>query len=227
MSSAIVWGTQVGTSSTYELKSAYFDNTAPTLGGFTTANLVATKPASFSVTTSDRWTTAPTVTWDFDDGTTGTGTNPTHTYALPGNYRVTITTTDEFGNSFSQGAADHGGPGTGHRWEHRRDRRDHTAAGTWPTYRARPSARAKRGVTITCTAPQAPDRRGDAVCHAPQVRGDWHRREDLRAEGRKHEGLELQAHLHAEEAPEEGQVQPTGRSERPRRQRHPDGDVHP
>ncbi len=114
--SAIVWGTQVGTSSTYELKSAYFDNTAPTLGGFTTANLVATKPASFSVTTSDRWTTAPTVTWDFDDGTTGTGTNPTHTYALPGNYRVTITTTDEFGNSTLAGAADHGGLGTGQRW---------------------------------------------------------------------------------------------------------------
>lgn len=149
--SAIVWGTRVGTSSTYELKSAYFDNTAPTLSGFTSANLVATKPASFSVTTSDRWTTAPTVTWDFDDGTTGTGTNPTHTYALPGNYRITITTTDEFGNSTSQeqritvaSAPATGGTG------------GTTGGRNLADLSCKAKRKGKRGVTITCTAPQAP-----------------------------------------------------------------------
>jgi PKD repeat protein len=31
--------------------------------------------------------------WDFGDGTSGTGTNPSHTYSAPGNYAVTITST--------------------------------------------------------------------------------------------------------------------------------------
>lgn len=152
--SAIVWGTQVGTSSTYELKSAYFDNTAPTLGGFTTANLVATKPASFSVTTSDRWTTAPTVTWDFDDGTTGTGTNPTHTYALPGNYRVTITTTDEFGNSTSQeqritvaSAPTSGGTGGG---------TGGSSSKNLDSLSCKAKRKGAKGVQITCMSPTAP-----------------------------------------------------------------------
>ncbi len=107
------------------------------------------------MTTSDRWTTAPTVTWDFDDGTTGTGTNPTHTYALPGNYRVTITTTDEFGNSFSQeqritvapapatGGNTGGTGGT-------------TGGRNLADLSCKAKRKGKRGVTITCTAPQAP-----------------------------------------------------------------------
>ena len=36
------------------------------------------------------------VTWDYGDGNTGTGTNPSHTYAEEGIYEVTLTiTTDE------------------------------------------------------------------------------------------------------------------------------------
>jgi len=38
--------------------------------------------------------------WDFGDGTTAVGENPTHTYQLPGEYTVTLTVTDNAGLTF-------------------------------------------------------------------------------------------------------------------------------
>jgi hypothetical protein len=43
--------------------------------------------------------------WDFGDGTTATDAAPTHTYAAPGTYTVTLTTTDENGFSASTSQA--------------------------------------------------------------------------------------------------------------------------
>lgn len=39
------------------------------------------------------------IMWDFGDGSTGVGINPTHAYELPGEYTVTITLSDGSGNT--------------------------------------------------------------------------------------------------------------------------------
>jgi len=39
-----------------------------------------------------------TYEWDFDDGSKGSGENPTHVYQYPGNYTVTLTVKDSAGN---------------------------------------------------------------------------------------------------------------------------------
>ena len=40
-----------------------------------------------------------TYEWDFDDGSKGSGENPTHVYKYPGNYTVTLTVKDSAGNT--------------------------------------------------------------------------------------------------------------------------------
>ncbi|HEV2207408.1 MAG TPA: choice-of-anchor D domain-containing protein [Verrucomicrobiae bacterium] len=47
---------------------------------------------------SDPDGTIATYQWDFGDGTTGTGSNPTHTYAVAGTYTVTLIVTDSQGS---------------------------------------------------------------------------------------------------------------------------------
>ena len=42
-----------------------------------------------------------TYSWDFGDGTTGTGVNPTHAYATAGTYTVTLKAQDKDGGSNS------------------------------------------------------------------------------------------------------------------------------
>ncbi len=44
-----------------------------------------------------------TYAWDFGDGSTGTGVNPSHTYAADGVYTVTLVVTDALGNSSPPG----------------------------------------------------------------------------------------------------------------------------
>jgi hypothetical protein len=50
-------------------------------------NVVVNQPVNFAAG-------GGTITWDYGDGTTGSGTSATHQYATPGTYTVTVTLTD-------------------------------------------------------------------------------------------------------------------------------------
>lgn len=79
---------------------AGFDGAPPDILSVSAPAGVAGKPVSFSANVTDRWTT-PTVTWNFGDGVTATGSSVTHTYAKHGIYPVIITAQDGVGNQRS------------------------------------------------------------------------------------------------------------------------------
>ena len=62
-----------------------------------TANFTLAQPGGpgTAVVFTDTSTGAPAVSWswNFGDGTTSTEQNPTHLYAAPGNYQITLTVT--------------------------------------------------------------------------------------------------------------------------------------
>ncbi len=63
-------------------------------------NGTAGQAVSFDGTgSSDPDGTIVSYDWNFGDGTTGSGATPTHTYATPGNYAVSLTVTDNDGAS--------------------------------------------------------------------------------------------------------------------------------
>ena len=63
--------------------------------------VVAGQTVVFSVGATDSAGATLTYTWDFGDGTTGTGSTPSHVYLLPGTYIATVTVTDSLGNTSS------------------------------------------------------------------------------------------------------------------------------
>lgn len=78
---------------------SYFDETAPHLTA--TASTGATTTGStvtFSAAASDRWSTT-NVSWDFGDGSTGSGTQVARSFSAPGEYPVVATARDAAGNS--------------------------------------------------------------------------------------------------------------------------------
>ena len=62
--------------------------------------VVAGQPAALSTTLSDLWSGlgAGQPSWNFGDGTTGTGSPVAHTFATPGTYVVSVTASDSAGN---------------------------------------------------------------------------------------------------------------------------------
>ena len=73
---------------------------APPLASFTvgTASPTATQPVPFDASgSSDPDGTITGYSWDFGDGTTGSGAKPSHTYSHAGEYTVTLTVTDDEG----------------------------------------------------------------------------------------------------------------------------------
>lgn len=57
------------------------------------------QPVSFDATASEPGGTIASYAWDFGDGTTSSAEDPVHQYAAAGVYRVTLTVTDDLGNS--------------------------------------------------------------------------------------------------------------------------------
>jgi hypothetical protein len=54
-------------------------------------------PVTFTVSPLDLWSGLGTTTWNFGDGSSGTGTSVTHAYTTPGDHTVTVTATDALG----------------------------------------------------------------------------------------------------------------------------------
>ncbi|MGI9821984.1 PKD domain-containing protein [Agromyces sp. Marseille-Q5079] len=81
----------------YQVGLDILPNVVPTAAFTMTAtDLTATFDAS---TSSDSDGTVASYAWDFGDGQTGTGANPTHEYAVGGSYAVTLTVTDDEGGT--------------------------------------------------------------------------------------------------------------------------------
>jgi PKD repeat protein len=66
--------------------------TEPGVSAFSLEGIVG-EPVTFEGTVEDPYED-PEFSWDFGDGTEGTGETPEHTYAAPGTYKVTMTPTD-------------------------------------------------------------------------------------------------------------------------------------
>jgi hypothetical protein len=73
-----------------------------TSGPFATPNPVALGQSMlFSFGVADPNSSPLTYLWNFGDGTTATGATPTHTYTTTGAFTVTVTATNQFGQSVS------------------------------------------------------------------------------------------------------------------------------
>jgi outer membrane protein OmpA-like peptidoglycan-associated protein len=57
------------------------------------------QPTTVQFSANVRGDSPLTYEWNFGDGTTGTGANPTHTYSEPGTYTVTLTASNEAGST--------------------------------------------------------------------------------------------------------------------------------
>jgi hypothetical protein len=96
---AAVWIDSAPIDQNTRLVTAEFDRTPPNFSATTVPAFSTTgQPVSASATAGDDWST-PTITWDFGDGTTGSGGSISHTYAAAGTYNLTVTATDAAGNT--------------------------------------------------------------------------------------------------------------------------------
>jgi hypothetical protein len=82
------------------LSGEILDNTPPVIDGLTLAPATAGQSAQFGVTAHDSWS-ATSASWNFGDGTSTTGTAPTHTYTSSGVQTVGVTVTDAAHNTTS------------------------------------------------------------------------------------------------------------------------------
>ena len=71
----------------------------PPVANFTVNNTTATYPNPLTVQFTDKSQYATSWYWNFGDGTNSTLENPTHTYNALGNYTVSLTATNAYGNN--------------------------------------------------------------------------------------------------------------------------------
>jgi PKD repeat protein len=78
---------------------AFHVNQPPTVSIPGTIQGAPGTPIQFSSTATDSDGTITSYDWDFGDNSTGTGPNPSHVYAAAGTYNVTLTVTDDSGET--------------------------------------------------------------------------------------------------------------------------------
>lgn len=86
----------------------YRINTAPEILSHLTASespALSSQPVTMFVSAQDLDGDRLTATWDFGDGTMGSGGSPVHTYSAPGTYAITVTVDDGFGGTDSKTAS--------------------------------------------------------------------------------------------------------------------------
>ena len=87
------------------VETAGFDGAGPQLRGLSIpATAVAGAPTAFSLAPLDVFSPPTATTWSFGDGASAPGPSVTHTFARPGTYAVTVTSTDALGNPRSASA---------------------------------------------------------------------------------------------------------------------------
>ena len=83
----------------HEVQVTGFDAAGPVLSDVSVPGGDAGQSLAFSVTARDVWSGVSSVDWDFGDGSSGSGTAVTHTYAAPGAYPVVVRAVDGVGNA--------------------------------------------------------------------------------------------------------------------------------
>lgn len=92
-----------GSFSARRIDGAGYDNAPPRVRAVRSPGALRPNTSfSFSVTADDVWAASPTVTWDFGDGTTASGSPVDHAYASPGTYQGVVSVTDTVGNVASR-----------------------------------------------------------------------------------------------------------------------------
>jgi hypothetical protein len=85
----------------YSIESASYDAAAPSRDAVSVPPAGALgSPIGMAATASDRLST-PSITWNFGDGTTGSGPAVSHAYGAAGAYSVTVSASDGAGNTTS------------------------------------------------------------------------------------------------------------------------------
>jgi hypothetical protein len=80
------------------------DRTGPAINaGATPTSVTAGQAIAFNASATDAGIgPSGTYSWNFGDGTTGTGASPSHVYTSAGNYTATVTSADGLGNTSSK-----------------------------------------------------------------------------------------------------------------------------